>query len=542
MQILHGNTARLDGAAKNALLVCKPMDSEFSAQPAATARYLVFGASGYIGGNLVAKLLEEGVSVRVAGRSRAILEARGWLDVDIVEADALDAQSLSAALDGIDVAYYLVHSMAAGKNFGKLDLEAAANFAAAAEVADLKRIVYLGGLVPDVQSMGEHISSRRDTGEVLREGAVPVTELRAGIIIGPGSAAFEVMRDLALNLPVMITPKWVRSKSPPIALANLLHYLWALAQLSEVGDAIYEAAGPEEVDYTSMMRSFARLAGKRPPLIIPVPLLSPTLSSYWLGLVTAVPAPVARALITGLKHAFTADDAELRARVPQTLLGVDEAIAASLRDEREHRSISRWTDGVFALRGHRHDNAYYSKHAGGSCITRATPAALWYWIVRIGGKNRYYYMNWLWLIREIMDWMLAGSGLTRGRRDSTDLRIGDALDYWTVLAVEPERLLTLHFGLKAPGAGALEFEITPLDAQHSELRITAHWHPRGVAGLLYWFAMLPAHLFLFRGWTRKIAQLAESQMPVVTSADTPLPDTRFSDARLSETQGGRGDQ
>jgi uncharacterized protein YbjT (DUF2867 family) len=471
--------------------------------------YLVFGASGYIGGNLVPMLAQRGVRVRAAARNRQVMEARAWTDVEIIAADALDPDSLAPALAGIDVAYYLVHSMASGSSFGALDLQAAQNFASAAAEAGVERIVYLGGLVPEDTGIGEHISSRRDTGEVLREGPVPVTELRAGIIIGPGSAAFEVMRDLVLNLPIMVTPRWVRATSPPIALDNLLEYLWAIARAPEAAGQIYDAAGPEEVDYATMMRALARAAGKRPPLIIPVPVLTPTLSSYWLGLVTAVPASVARALITGLKHSFSADDAPLRALVPQQLLTVDEAIARALQQEREHKSIARWTDGVFALRGYRHDHAFYSKRATGRAVARASPAAFWLWVMRIGGRNRYYYLNWLWLIRELMDWLVGGPGLTRGRRDSMDLRLGDQIDYWTVLAIQPERLLTLNFGLKAPGSGALEFEIIPVDALHTELRITAHWHPRGVWGLMYWYAMLPAHLFLFRGWTRKLARLAE---------------------------------
>jgi uncharacterized protein YbjT (DUF2867 family) len=479
--------------------------------------YLVFGASGYIGGNLVPLLADRGVRVRAVSRDRKVLEARLWDGVDIVEADALVPESLPAALADIDVAFYLVHSMASGSAFGAIDLQAAANFARAAAEAGITRIVYLGGLVPEDNKVGEHISSRRDTGEVLREGEVPVTELRAGIIIGPGSAAFEVMRDLVLNLPVMVTPRWVRATSPPIALVNLLEYLWGLALAPEAGGLIYEAGGPELVDYATMMRLLALAAGKRPPMIIPVPVLTPTLSSYWLALVTAVPAPVARALITGLKHSFTADDAALRALVPQKLLGVEDAIAQSLRQEREHRTIARWTDGVFALRGSRHDHAYYSKSAGGKTVARVRPDALWQLITHIGGRNRYYYMNWLWWLRELLDWLVAGPGFSRGRRDDADLRLGDVIDYWTVLAIEPGHLLTLNFGLKAPGSGALEFELLPVDEERTELRITAYWHPRGVWGLMYWYAMLPAHLFLFRGWTRKLARLAEAAQAAAES-------------------------
>jgi uncharacterized protein YbjT (DUF2867 family) len=473
---------------------------------------LVFGASGYVGSNLVPWLLDRGVAVRAVSRNLDVLEARAWAGAELVQADALAPRTLPAALDGCDIAYYLVHSMAAGRRFGAIDLEAAANFAAAAEEAGVQRIVYLGGLVPE-DAAGEHIESRRQTGEILRRGAVPVTEIRAGIIIGPGSAAFEVMRDLTLNLPVMVTPRWVRALSPPIALDNLLYYLEKVALVPEAAGRVFDAGGPESVSYAQMMDMLAEVAGKRRPLVIPVPVLSPHLSSYWLGLVTAVPADVAKALIGGLKHDFFADSEPLRELVPQQLLGVREAIQAAFEAERAHRTAARWTEGAFAMRGFRHDVAYYAKHASGSAITSASPAALWQQIVRIGGDNRYYYMNGLWWLRELMDWCVAGPGFTRGRRDSDDLRLGDVVDYWTVIGMEPERHLTLHFGMRAPGSGILEFEIKPLSGGQSELRITAHWHPRGVWGLLYWFSMLPAHLFLFRGWTRAIARRAETALP-----------------------------
>ncbi|MEE4110048.1 MAG: DUF2867 domain-containing protein [Halieaceae bacterium] len=478
---------------------------------APTGVWAVFGATGYIGSNLVPYLADRGYRVRATGRYREVLDARPWNDVERVVADALEPGSLDAALAGVDTAFYLVHSMAAGSDFGRLDLEAAANFAAAADRARVSRIVYLGGLMPEGEATGEHLASRRDTGEVLREGPVPVTELRAGIIIGPGSAAFEVMRDLALNLPLMITPRWVRMTSPPIALDNLLAYLEGIALRPEAAGAILDAAGPETVDYTYMMRSLAEQAGKRQPWILPVPVLTPRLSSYWLALVTAVPYPVARALIGGLKHSFTADDAALRELVPQRLLGVDEAIARTLEQEQARRSISRWTEGVFALRGFRHDTAYYSKHATGSAVTDASAADLWAIITDLGGPQRYHYMNWLWLLREIIDWLVGGSGLSRGRRQGQELRVGDVIDYWTVLALEEERLLTLHFDMRAPGSGALEFEILPAPGDRRELRITAHWHPRGVWGLMYWYAMLPAHLFLFGGWSRRLARLARER-------------------------------
>ena len=277
---------------------------------------LIFGASGYIGTYLVPRLLANNLRVRVVSRRRQVLEARGWEGAEIVEADALDPESLPRALDGVQIAYYLVHSMAAGKDFGRLDTIAAANFARVAEACGLARIVYLGGLVPEDADTA-HIVSRRQTGDVLRSGRVPVTEIRAGIIVGPGSAAFEVMRDLVYHLPVMITPRWVHAKSPPIALDNLLEYLVRSPPLDETANRIYEAAGPEVLTYEEMMRIMAQAAGKPAPWIIPVPFLSPRLSSYWLRLITSVPTNIARALIEGLKHDFSADSADLRRLVPQ---------------------------------------------------------------------------------------------------------------------------------------------------------------------------------------------------------------------------------
>ena len=473
------------------------------------ARYLVFGATGYIGTHLVPFLQRQGLRVRAAARNLEVLQARGWNGVELAQADALDSSSLNDALSDVTVAFYLVHSMASGKDFGKLDLLAARNFAAAAASAGVQRIVYLGGLVPENAS-GEHIVSRRETGDALRKGPVPVTEVRAGIIIGPGSAAFEVMRDLALNLPVMVAPRWVRAKSPPIALDNLLTYLVGVARSTQAAGQIYDAAGPEQVSYQEMMVLMAETAGKRPPVIIPVPILSPGLSSYWLGLVTAVPPDIAKALIGGLKHDFYADDARLRELIPQRLLPVREAIAAAFSAERSHQMLARWTEGAFDLRGFRHDTAFYAKKAGGSAEGMVSPGALWAQVIRIGGRNRYYYMNWLWWVREFMDWCVGGAGFSRGRRDPDDLRLGDVVDYWTVIGMEPERHLTLHFGMKAPGSGILEFVLRPLTHGHTEITITAYWHPRGVWGLLYWYTLVPAHLFIFRGWTRAIVRRAQA--------------------------------
>lgn len=485
----------------------KPLEIDAVTSPTSGLR-LVFGASGYIGTHLVPRLVANGIPVRAAARSPEVLEARGWDGVETIAADALKPQSLELALRGVDTAYYLVHSMAAGRNFGRIDLEAAANFAAAAAAAGVRRIVYLGGLVPPAAST-EHIVSRQRTGDTLREGSVPVSEIRAGIIVGPGSAAFEVMRDLVFHLPVMITPRWVLAKSPPIALDNLLDYLLRIPEVPEAEGAILDAAGPESLTYAAMMRILAEEAGKRPPRIIPVPLLTPRLSSYWLRLVTAVPAPVARALIEGMRQDFSADPERIRRMVPQDLLDFRASVRAAFEAEQRHEIAARWTEGAFAFRNYRPDYAYYAKRAAGTAVARAPAADVWRVVSSVGGSNRYFYMNLLWKLREVLDWVVGGPGLNYGRRHPDELRVGDVVDSWRVIAMEPGRRLTLFFGMRAPGSGVLEFEIEP-QGRTTRIRATAYWHPAGVWGLLYWYALVPAHLFIFAGMTRAIARRAET--------------------------------
>lgn len=472
-------------------------------------RVLVLGASGYIGTHLVPYLQQQGAVVRAAARSLEVLEARAWQGVECVRADALEPASLTHALADIDTAYYLVHSMAAGRQFGQLDLEAAAHFARAAASAGVQRIVYLGGLVPP-SAATEHIVSRRKTGDVLRQGSVPVTEIRAGIIVGPGSAAFEVMRDLVLHLPFMVTPRWVQSHSPPIALQNLLAYLVQIPCIPESAGQICDAAGPESLTYADMMRILAEEAGRKPPRILPIPWLTPRLSSYWLFLVTSVPTPIARALIDGMRQDFTADPSALRQWVPQDLLDFRAAVRAAFAAEREQTLVARWTEGAFAFRNYRPEYAYYAKRATGSAWSAATPAAVWSVVTRIGGKQRYFYWNGVWRLREVLDGLLGGQGLHHGRRHPSELRVGDTVDSWRVIAIDPPRRLTLFFGMRAPGSGVLEFDIRP-DArgQGTYITATAYWHPAGVWGLLYWYALVPAHLFLFKGMTAAIARSAE---------------------------------
>ncbi len=490
--------------------------------PAGRPSVVVMGASGYIGTNLVAELLARGYPVRAAARSMAVLAGRGWQGVELAAADVLDVEATEAALAGRDIAFYLVHCMRAGDDFDDAERRGAQNFAAAAARAGVRRIVYLGGLIPRGAD-SRHLISRRVTGEILRAGSVPVTELRAGIIVGPGCASFEIIRDLVNHLPVMVTPRWVESKSPPIALSNVLHYLIEVAGSEQAAGRIYDIAGPEILSYRELMVQYGQAVGKS-PLIVPVPVLSPRLSSYWLRLVTAVPVSTGRALIDGLKLHIEADDRAIRQLIPQRLLSYAEAVQEVFEVESRHAVAARWTEGALMYRDYNPSYAFYAKRAGGSFIARASAEAVWDQVTAIGGENRYYAMNLLWGIRETIDWALGGPGRNRGRRDPQEVRVGDVIDSWRVIAAEPPRRLTLAFGMKAPGAGVLEFEVSPVGPAHARITLTAYWHPAGAKGLIYWYAFAPSHALVFHSMARAIALRAEaSQQP---AGPTPVASTR----------------
>jgi uncharacterized protein YbjT (DUF2867 family) len=490
------------------------MDASLPDTPRADSLVLVFGASGYIGTNLVPALLAAGRRVRASARNRAVLEGRGWRGVDVAEADALRPETLPAALAGVEVAYYLVHSMGAGRSFPALERQAAEHFRAAAAAAGVQRVVYLGGVVPP-DPRSAHLRSRLETGDRLRAGPVPVTEVRAGIIVGPGSAAFEVIRDLVNHLPVMVTPRWVRSRASPIALENLLEYLVRLPWLPGTGGKVFDVGGPEVLTYEAIMRQYGEEVGRH-PWIVPVPVLTPRLSSYWLKLVTAVPTNVARALIDGLSQDVLVDDAPARALVPQRLLTFREAVRATLEAERRDAVSARWVEGSLACRAWHPEYAFYAKRVTASAPTSATPEAIWRQITAIGGDTGYYYLDLLWRVRGVLDWLVGGPGLRRGRRHPTDLRVGDTLDAFRVIGVDPGARLTLLFEMKTPGSGVVEMEVAGQSGR-SRVTVTGYFHPAGVWGLLYWYALLPAHALLFRGLARAIARRAEADREVATA-------------------------
>ncbi|MBK7743079.1 MAG: DUF2867 domain-containing protein [Betaproteobacteria bacterium] len=470
-------------------------------------RALVFGASGYVGTHLVPALAARGATVRAAARRRSVLEARDWPGIELVQADALAPDTLGPALAGVDVAYYLVHSMAAGRDFPRLDREAAENFRAAAERAGVRRIVYLGGLQP-AGDASTHLASRGETGGILRQGTVPVTEVRAGVIIGPGSAAFEVIRDLVFHLPAMVTPRWVSSRSQPIALDDVLDYLLRLPEIPQAEGAIYDVGGPEVLTYAQMMREFGDLVGRR-PVIVPVPVLTPRLSSYWLNLVTAVPTNVARALIDGLEHDVLADDAAIRALIPLPLKTYRQAVEAALAAERSGTAAPRWSEGSMLYRRDRPDFAFYAKQMSGEAVAAAPADAVWREVAAIGGDNGYYFLDAAWRVRGCIDELAGGVGLRRGRRDAHAVAVGDTIDFWRVVAVEPGRRLTLLAEMKLPGSAALDLELRPEGPGRTRIVVTAYFHPAGAPGLLYWHALTPAHVVIYRGLAKAIAERAE---------------------------------
>jgi hypothetical protein len=329
------------------------------------------------------------------------------------------------------------------------------------------------------------------------------------MIIGPGSAAWEVIRDLVNHLPIMVTPRWVFSRSTPIALSNLLHYLAEAPVLGETVGEIYDVGGIDDLTYKEIMQQYAELVGKS-TRIIPVRVLTPRLSSYWLRLVTSVPTNIARALIDGLSQDVIADDDRLANLVPQKLLGFREAAIEALEADRKHALPARWVEGAIACREFRPEYGFYSKKASDSACSSASAEVLWRVICRVGKDGDFFYANWLWWPRRCLDWILGGPSFRRKRRHPDELRVGDAVDAWRVIAMQPGKQLTMVMEMKATGAGVLEFDIDDNDNGQRTITVTAYFHPAGVWGILYWLTMLPFHAFIFRGMTREIAARAEA--------------------------------
>jgi uncharacterized protein YbjT (DUF2867 family) len=484
------------------------MESE-SAESGERRLVLLTGASGYVGGRLLPRLRESGCRVRCLARRPEGVRERAGPGVEVVAGDVLDRPSLDAALAGVDVAYYLVHSMGSSGSFEEDDREGAANFGRAARAAGVRRIVYLGGLGSDDEALSPHLASRHEVGRILRDSGVPVLEFRASVVIGSGSLSFEMIRSLVEGLPVMVTPRWVNVLAQPIAVDDLLDYLLAALDLPPGASRIYEIGGADRVTYAGLMREYARQRGLR-RLMLPVPVLTPYLSSLWLGLVTPLYARVGRKLIESIVHpTVVRDDAALR-DFDVRPVGVAEAVRRALAGEDSRFAETRWSDALSAGGEPRSWGGarFGSRLVDSRSVTLPLPpAAAFHPIQRIGGETGWYAWSWLWRVRGFLDLLAGGVGTRRGRRSPTELRVGDTLDFWRVEAFEPDRLLRLAAEMKVPGRAWLEFEVTG-DDRSSTIRQTAVFDPVGVLGRGYWYSLYPVHHLVFGGMLRGIARAA----------------------------------
>jgi len=474
-----------------------------------TGLILLTGATGYVGGRLLSRLQQQQIRVRCLTRRPEALRDRVAATTEVVQGDVFDADSLAAAFEGVDTAYYFVHSMGDNRDFESQDRIAAENFAKAATQAGVRRLVYLGGLGNPDEKLSKHLRSRQETGDILRAHHSQVIEFRASIVIGSGSLSFEMIRALSERLPIMICPRWVQVKAQPIAIEDLLAYLLATLDLPSAGSQVFEIGGPDQVSYGEIMREYARQRGLT-RWMIPVPLLTPYLSSLWLGLVTPLYARIGRKLVESLRNPTLVSNnlAETVFAIrPRT---VRQAIERALVNEDQEFAETRWSDALSAAGQTRSwgGDRYGSRLVDSRTITVAvSPEQAFAPIRRIGGQTGWYYGNWLWSLRGFLDLLIGGVGVRRGRRDPENLHVGEPLDFWRVEIFEPPFRLRLKAEMKLPGRAWLEFEVTPCE-QGSKIRQTAIFDPIGLAGLLYWYGIYPLHQFVFAGMLRNLARAA----------------------------------
>jgi uncharacterized protein YbjT (DUF2867 family)/uncharacterized protein YndB with AHSA1/START domain len=478
-------------------------------------RILVTGATGYVGGRLVPELLDAGMEVRCLVRSPSKLDDRPWTGrVEIVRGDVADPASLAPAMAGVDAAYFLVHGMGTASDFAARDREAAATFQDAAAGAGVGQIVYLGGLGRDEAELSEHLRSRHDVGATLAEGPVPVTELRAAVVIGSGSASFEMLRHLTEVLPVMVTPRWVRTRCQPIAIRDVLAYLVGVLGRPEAMSRVLEIGGPDIVTYAEMMALYADVAGLRRRRVVPVPVLTPRLSSYWVGLVTPLPAGLARPLIDSLENEVVVHDHAIEAIVPRTLLSLRDAMGAALERTRDLEVTTSWADAELAGRRPSDPMPTDPDWSGGVVLddcrevdTAAPVERVFQAVNGVGGRRGWYVAEPFWDLRGFADRLLGGPGMRRGRRHPDRMRVGDAVDFFRVEAVVPNRLVRLRAEMRVPGAAWLEWTMEPT-ATGTHLVQKARFHPRGVWGRAYWYALLPIHHVIFQRLAERLAAAA----------------------------------
>lgn len=478
-------------------------------ETSAPIRVLLTGATGYVGGRLAPVLENAGVRLRCLARQPAALASRVSAGTEVVAGDLLDPPSLERAFAGVDVAYYLVHSMGSHGDYRETDRTAARNFGNAARRAGVRRIVYLGGLATGDDVLSKHLESRIETGQALRDSGVPVVEFRASVVIGSGSLSFELIRALVERLPIMICPRWVSTLAQPIGIDDVLAYLSAALRLPGHESRTFEIGGADQASYGDVMREYARQRGLK-RVMLSIPLLTPRLSSLWLGLVTPVYARVGRELIAGLKNRSVVTDATALAVFPIRPGGLREAIGRAIGYEDRAFALTRWSDARSSggLSVSPADTRF-----GGRLIDRrhmhvsVDAERAFVPIARIGGDRGWYFGTWLWRIRGAVDLLAGGVGMRRGRRDPDAPTVGGTLDFWRVEAYEPGRRLRLAAEMKLPGRAWLEFEVEPVGAG-AIVHQTAVFEPVGLSGLLYWYGLLPVHAVIFGGLLRAIASLA----------------------------------
>lgn len=484
---------------------------------------LVVGSTGYVGGRLVPLLLGQGYRVRALSRSVEKVQSRPWGrddNLEVVQGNMLDLESVRSAVDGVGVVYYLMHSMEEGQSdFSDADRRAAYNLVRALKKSSVKRVIYLSGMLPDDPDISAHLRSRGEVAEILSLSDVPVTTLQAAQLVGAGSASFEMIRWLVDRLPVMITPKWTHVRTQPISITDTLCYLTRVLEHPETAGETYDIGGPDILTYAELFQVYARAAGLRKRVLIPSPWISLGLSAHWISLITPIPGALARPLIAGMRNEVVCRDTRIQDIIPLELTPIKVAMERALGHLRDQSVKSSWFDAglpavpEWVVRG----DAGFARAAvytDAYAITLAAePAEVWQPIVHIGGSTGWYSRNILWRIRGLMDKMMGGPGIQRGRRSLEQLYVGDGLDFWRVLAVEPERRLLLFTEMRLPGEGLLSLRILPGQGTDDSgtpgttLLMGLYFRPHGLPGLAYWYAMMPFHRLVFMGMLRSIARL-----------------------------------
>ncbi len=476
-------------------------------------RILIAGATGYIGGLLLERLRENEEAIRCLARTPSKLDHLQETGVEVVQGNVLERDSLTPALQHVDTAYYLIHTMGAGGDFHERDVRGARHFAEVAAEQDVKRIIYLGGLAREEGvELSEHLKSRQEVGRVLGSTGVPVTELRASIIIGSGSASFEIIKDLVDKLPLMITPKWVESRCEPIAVDDVLSYLVQCLENRETIGKTLEIGGGEVYTYAEMMKIVADVMG-RSIYILTVPVLTPRLSAYWLNLVTSVPMQVAYPLVDGLRNDSYCKERRIKSMIDVEVTPFREAIVRALEGGPGGRIESRWTGATHRVEAEAEngpDRVTDPLRDRQVIESSASPRQLYRVISGIGGQTGYYYADGLWKLRGLIDRLLGGPGLRRGRRDPGTLRAGDTVDFWRVEEVEEGAYLRFRAEMVLPGTAWLEFTLTPTEDGGTHFRQEATFAVRTFLGYAYWFLLLPVHLVIFRNMAREIVRRAET--------------------------------